>query len=172
MKNSLTDSDYDDLARALEGYSGSDISALLKEAALEAIREASQLYNGDLDKVPKEIRNISKDDITRSLPKVRPSVTAASLESLRLWREQYERHERPNPDPNVPSNILHSTDTPSLPNTTSDPNPSLLANAPGTDNPGNTENPSNTTGNPTDGPIGNLASLGEPGKLSGRSTAK
>ena len=66
----------DDLAADLDGYSAADCSALLREAALSAMRR-------DIDAA-----TVTADDIAAARQQVRPSLDAAQVESLRAYAER------------------------------------------------------------------------------------
>eukprot|EP00297_Palpitomonas_bilix_P008440 CAMPEP_0113881158 /NCGR_PEP_ID=MMETSP0780_2-20120614/8208_1 /TAXON_ID=652834 /ORGANISM="Palpitomonas bilix" /LENGTH=444 /DNA_ID=CAMNT_0000867959 /DNA_START=91 /DNA_END=1425 /DNA_ORIENTATION=+ /assembly_acc=CAM_ASM_000599 len=68
------------------GYSGSDLAALCKEAAMGPVREAG----ANIAHVSaKDLRPIAAKDFKAALRVVRPSVPAASLKSYEKWNEQY-----------------------------------------------------------------------------------
>ncbi|MCH5644065.1 AAA family ATPase [Gordonia sp. ABSL49_1] len=68
--------DIDDLAADLDGYSAADCSALLREAALSAMRR-------DIDTA-----TVTADDVTEARSRVRPSLDAAQVENLRAYAER------------------------------------------------------------------------------------
>ena len=75
------------LASQLEGYSGSDITALAREAAYGPIRE---LTPSQVMKVnPKSVRPIALCDFTYAQKKVRPSVSAETTGSYTEWNAKF-----------------------------------------------------------------------------------
>ncbi|OBI96777.1 hypothetical protein A5660_00625 [Mycobacterium alsense] len=71
------DVDLDEVAAGLDGYSAADCVALLREAALTAMRrsmDATHVTAGDLDAARKAVR---------------PSLDPAQLESLRAFAESF-----------------------------------------------------------------------------------
>lgn len=66
----------DELAADLDGYSAADCSALLREAALSAMRR-------DIDAA-----TVTADDIAVARERVRPSLDAAQVENLRAYAER------------------------------------------------------------------------------------
>lgn len=83
----LSDSALDHLATLTKGYSGSDLTALAKDAALEPIREidVEQVKNLDL----KEIRPITEQDFLNSLKRIRCSVAPQSITAYERWAKEY-----------------------------------------------------------------------------------
>lgn len=75
------------LAVYTDGYSGSDLTALAKDAALEPIREIDmeQVKNVNL----KEIRPISEQDFVNSLKRIRRSVAPQSIIAYEKWAKDY-----------------------------------------------------------------------------------
>ncbi|XP_056423165.1 spastin isoform X2 [Hyla sarda] len=85
--NPLTQKELAQLARLTEGYSGSDITALAKDAALGPIRELKpeQVKNMSAS----EMRNIKFSDFQNSLKKIKCSVSGATLESYIRWNKEF-----------------------------------------------------------------------------------
>ncbi|KAM3930746.1 spastin isoform 2-T2 [Leptodactylus fuscus] len=85
--NPLTQKELAQLARLTEGYSGSDVTALAKDAALGPIRELKpeQVKNMSAS----EMRNIKFSDFQNSLKKIKCSVSAATLESYIRWNKEF-----------------------------------------------------------------------------------
>uniref|UniRef100_A0A8C9T3X8 microtubule-severing ATPase n=1 Tax=Scleropages formosus TaxID=113540 RepID=A0A8C9T3X8_SCLFO len=75
------------LARVTEGYSGSDLTALAKDAALGPIRELhpEQVKN----MAASEMRNIKFRDFVESLKKIKRSVSPQTLSTYLQWNEEY-----------------------------------------------------------------------------------
>jgi SpoVK/Ycf46/Vps4 family AAA+-type ATPase len=69
-----------------EGYSGSDLKALCKDAALGPIREVGARI---ADVQSRDIREINATDFYIALQRVRASVSRENLESLSSWNEQF-----------------------------------------------------------------------------------
>ncbi len=72
----LDDIDLDELAADLEGYSAADCSALLREAALSAMRR-------DINAAV-----VTADDVTEARSRVRPSLDPDQVENLRTYAER------------------------------------------------------------------------------------
>jgi spastin len=87
QNNPLNSNDLKKLAELTEGYSGSDITALAKDAALGPIRELALDQVRDLRE--DKIRKIDFVDFQNSLKKIRRSVTAQSLESYEKFNLEY-----------------------------------------------------------------------------------
>ncbi|XP_037911724.1 spastin isoform X1 [Hermetia illucens] len=75
------------LAMATEGYSGSDLTALAKDAALEPIRELNVEQVKRLD--VSAVRSITEQDFYNSLKRIRRSVAPQSLISYEKWSQDY-----------------------------------------------------------------------------------
>ena len=70
------DVDIESLATDLEGYSAADCSALLREAALSAMRRNI------------EAATVTADDVADARTRVRPSLDAAQVENLRAYAQR------------------------------------------------------------------------------------
>ncbi|KAL7727813.1 hypothetical protein ACLKA6_019751 [Drosophila palustris] len=75
------------LAKITEGYSGSDLTALAKDAALEPIRELNVEQVKCLD--ISAMRPITEKDFHNSLKRIRRSVAPQSLNSYEKWSQDY-----------------------------------------------------------------------------------
>uniref|UniRef100_A0A8C5N097 Spastin n=1 Tax=Leptobrachium leishanense TaxID=445787 RepID=A0A8C5N097_9ANUR len=85
--NPLSEKELTRLARLTEGYSGSDITALAKDAALGPIRELrpEQVKNMSAN----DVRNITYSDFVNSLKKIKCSVSPSTLESYINWNRDF-----------------------------------------------------------------------------------
>lgn len=83
----LTQKELAQLARMTDGYSGSDLTALAKDAALGPIRELKpeQVKNMSAN----EMRNIRLSDFTESLKKIKRSVGPQTLEAYIRWNKDF-----------------------------------------------------------------------------------
>jgi spastin len=69
------------------GYSGSDLTALAKDAAMGPVRE---LRMDELKKLSvSRIRRVSRQDFVEALRKIRPSVTPSTLEKYINWNRTF-----------------------------------------------------------------------------------
>ncbi|KAF5282597.1 hypothetical protein FQA39_LY05004 [Lamprigera yunnana] len=75
------------LATLTEGYSGSDLTALAKDAALGPIRELDPEQVKQMD--PNSIRSITMSDFLDALKRIRKSVSPQSLVAYEKWSLQY-----------------------------------------------------------------------------------
>ncbi|KAH8383555.1 hypothetical protein KR009_009281 [Drosophila setifemur] len=75
------------LAKITDGYSGSDLTALAKDAALEPIRELNVEQVKCLD--ISAMRAITENDFHSSLKRIRRSVAPQSLNSYEKWSQDY-----------------------------------------------------------------------------------
>ncbi|KAL9952617.1 hypothetical protein ACROYT_G039893 [Oculina patagonica] len=85
--NPLSSSEMETLARQTEGYSGSDLTALARDAALGPIRDLrpDQIQSVDAAKV----RDIQYSDFRNSLRVIRPSLSPHSLRFFDEWNSSY-----------------------------------------------------------------------------------
>uniref|UniRef100_A0A3B3QU23 Spastin n=1 Tax=Paramormyrops kingsleyae TaxID=1676925 RepID=A0A3B3QU23_9TELE len=83
----LNQNELTQLARMTEGYSGSDLTALAKDAALGPIRELhpEQVKN----MAANEMRNITFRDFVDSLKKIKHSVSPQTLDMYKRWNKEY-----------------------------------------------------------------------------------
>ncbi|TMW60495.1 hypothetical protein Poli38472_000537 [Pythium oligandrum] len=86
QKSSLSRHDLSSIVKATDGYSGSDLKAVCKDAALGPIRElGSRITNVRSE----DIRGINAADFHTALQRVRASVSAASIRSVEVWNEEH-----------------------------------------------------------------------------------
>ncbi|KAF7591395.1 hypothetical protein BBP40_001622 [Aspergillus hancockii] len=82
----LTDQDIDALVQLTEGFSGSDITALAKDAAMGPLRNLGEaLLHTPMD----QIRAIRFQDFEASLSSIRPSVSREGLKEYEDWARQF-----------------------------------------------------------------------------------
>lgn len=70
----------------ITGFSGSDITALAKDAAMGPVRSLGEAI---LHTPIEEIRPIKFDDFEASLINIRPSVSKQGLQQFEDWAKQY-----------------------------------------------------------------------------------
>lgn len=91
QNSEINQEDLDALSTMTEGYSGSDLHALAKDAALMSIRELTSAC--DLDQVKRidlaKVRPIEMKDFKRSLTRIRKSVSPGTLRELEKWSMDY-----------------------------------------------------------------------------------
>ncbi|KAK4999705.1 hypothetical protein LTR66_001301 [Elasticomyces elasticus] len=86
QKHSLSDDDLDRLVRLTEDFSGSDITALAKDAAMGPLRSLGEkLLHMTMD----EIRPIQFQDFQASLINIRPSVSKQGLKEFEDWAKEF-----------------------------------------------------------------------------------
>ncbi|CEP61912.1 putative AAA family ATPase YTA6 LALA0_S04e03488g [Lachancea lanzarotensis] len=89
QKNALTERDFESIGKLTEGYSGSDMTALAKDAAMEPIRElGDKLIDVDFTK----IRGINLQDFQNALLTVKKSVSPESLSKFDDWAVSFGSH--------------------------------------------------------------------------------
>ncbi|XP_006024570.1 spastin [Alligator sinensis] len=83
----LTQKELAQLARMTDGYSGSDLTALAKDAALGPIRELKpeQVKNMSAS----EMRNIKLTDFTESLKKIKRSLSPQTVDAYIRWNKDF-----------------------------------------------------------------------------------
>ncbi|KAJ1651640.1 putative 26S proteasome subunit yta6 [Dispira simplex] len=85
QKNSLSEDEIDQLCKLTEGYSGSDMDGLCREAAIGPIRSI-----GDIRKISADdVRPMTFDDFQQALTQVRASVSDRDLQLYQEWNKEY-----------------------------------------------------------------------------------
>jgi len=79
----LSGEELEELARSLEGYSGSDIFNLCREAAMEPVREVKELESLEA------LRSITLEDFRKAMQQIRMSVSAKDLEMYEKWNRDF-----------------------------------------------------------------------------------
>ena len=87
QSHSIRSYQFDELARLTDGYSGSDLTALAKDASLGPIREQSVERLKTLS--ASSIRPVSFEDFKSSVNKIRQSTPKNSLSELEIWNQNY-----------------------------------------------------------------------------------
>ncbi|XP_063428259.1 spastin-like isoform X2 [Mytilus trossulus] len=85
--NPLSDSELNQIACLTEGYSGSDLNALAKDAALGPIRDLSASEVKTVQ--ASNVRGISVEDFLQSLQRIRRSVPQGTLQKYEEWNRDY-----------------------------------------------------------------------------------
>ncbi|XP_038656520.1 spastin isoform X2 [Scyliorhinus canicula] len=83
----LSQKDLEHLSKQTEGYSGSDLTALAKDAALGPIRELKPEEVRNM--AASEVRKIRLTDFEDSRRKIKRSVGPQTLEGYKRWNEEY-----------------------------------------------------------------------------------
>lgn len=86
QKHNLRDRDLKVLVRLTDNFSGSDITALAKDAAMGPLRSLGEKL---LDMRPEQIRGIQMEDFENSLVNIRPSVGRAGLKEYEDWAREF-----------------------------------------------------------------------------------
>lgn len=82
----LSDADMRRIARRADGFSGSDIKALCREASLMPLRELGPQVS---DVRAQDVRACDMRDFDEAFSNVRPSSNAAQIAELERWNEQF-----------------------------------------------------------------------------------
>ncbi|ERF72963.1 hypothetical protein EPUS_05044 [Endocarpon pusillum Z07020] len=86
QKHELSEADIEVLTQVTEGFSGSDITALAKDAAMGPLRKLGEaLLYTPMD----QIRPIRFEDFEASLENIRPSVSKAGLKAYEDWAREF-----------------------------------------------------------------------------------
>ncbi|KAF1977139.1 AAA-domain-containing protein [Bimuria novae-zelandiae CBS 107.79] len=86
QKHELSDSNLNRLVQLTDGFSGSDITALAKDAAMGPLRSLGEkLLHMTMD----EIRPIRFEDFRASLQTIRPSVSKQGLKEYEDWAREF-----------------------------------------------------------------------------------
>ncbi|KAI9707096.1 MAG: hypothetical protein M1836_000056 [Candelina mexicana] len=86
QKHSLSDEDIEVLVELTDGFSGSDITALAKDAAMGPLRSLGEaLLHMSMD----QIRPIQFQDFEASLVNIRPSVSKQGLKEFEDWASEF-----------------------------------------------------------------------------------
>lgn len=82
----LSAAEFQKLVQQTEGYSGSDLTALAKDAALGPLRSLGETL---LDTPADQVRPIQFHDFVVALQSIRPSVSPQSLLAFEEWNREY-----------------------------------------------------------------------------------
>ncbi len=86
QKHNLNDKDLEVLVQLTENYSGSDITALAKDAAMGPLRSLGEKL---LHMKTEDIRGITMSDFEASLVNIRPSVSGKGLKEFEDWAREF-----------------------------------------------------------------------------------
>ncbi|CAF0956865.1 unnamed protein product [Adineta steineri] len=87
QEHNLTKNDFETIANETDGYSGSDLTALAKDAAMGPVRE---LHVEELKQLSiSRIRPLSKQDFSHALRKIRASVSPSTLNKYVEWNSTF-----------------------------------------------------------------------------------
>ncbi|KAI3705506.1 hypothetical protein L1987_75745 [Smallanthus sonchifolius] len=84
----LSTEDIDSICKLTEGYSGSDMKNLVKDASMGPLREA--MRRTEISQLKKEdMRPVTLEDFENALQEVRPSVSVNELGTYEDWNNQF-----------------------------------------------------------------------------------
>ena len=86
QRHTLSDADLADLVARTANFSGSDITALAKDAAMGPLRSLGEKL---LHMRPEDIRGIDARDFAASLGNIRPSVSQQGLKQFEDWAREF-----------------------------------------------------------------------------------
>ncbi|EJW02837.1 hypothetical protein EDEG_02778 [Edhazardia aedis USNM 41457] len=81
----LITEDYDEIANLTDGYSGSDMFNLCREASMEPIREIVDIFSAD----PNATRPININDFRNAIKQIRKSVCEDDLKNYDIWNQKF-----------------------------------------------------------------------------------
>ncbi|KAI3885269.1 hypothetical protein MKW98_002661 [Papaver atlanticum] len=85
----LSEEDTNAICKMTEGYSGSDMKNLVKDASMGPLRDALR-QGKEIAKLQKEdLRTVTIQDFEYALREVRPSVSSSELGSYEVWNKQF-----------------------------------------------------------------------------------
>jgi SpoVK/Ycf46/Vps4 family AAA+-type ATPase len=84
-RNSMTDTELNEIATKCDGYSGADISALCKEAAMMPLRRVKDIQQVHME----NLLPLSVRDFDRALKRSKASVSAGDLKSYEEWNKTF-----------------------------------------------------------------------------------
>jgi len=85
----LSDEETSEICKLTEGYSGSDMKNLVKDASMGPLREALQ-RGVEITKLSKEdMRPVMLKDFENAMHEVRPSVSSSELGTYEEWNRQF-----------------------------------------------------------------------------------
>merc|ERR1712232_64503 len=86
MHNSISNRELDKIVHQTDGFSGSDLTLLCKDAAMGPLRELGTRVTD----IPLEsIRPVNMKDFTNSLTEIRPSTSPENLQHLKEWNNTF-----------------------------------------------------------------------------------
>ncbi|KAJ1974091.1 putative 26S proteasome subunit yta6 [Dimargaris verticillata] len=85
QKNCLTDAEIEELCQLTDGYSGSDMDGLCREAAIGPIRSIGDICSISAD----DVRPMAFADFQVALTQIRASVSDRDLELYTAWNKEY-----------------------------------------------------------------------------------
>ncbi|BAO38379.1 probable 26S protease subunit YTA6 [Kluyveromyces marxianus DMKU3-1042] len=86
QRNDISEDQFQEITKATQGYSGSDLTSLAKDAAMEPIRDLGErLIDINLELV----RPVVLQDFVNAMKKIKPSVSPDSLLRFEEWTKNY-----------------------------------------------------------------------------------
>ena len=86
VNNSMSLADLLTVAQKTEGYSSADLSAVVKDAAMQPLRDVNPNNILSMDK--DSLRKVNKEDFIKSIKVMPPSVSRATIQSYHNWHQQ------------------------------------------------------------------------------------
>ncbi|KAF8539468.1 P-loop containing nucleoside triphosphate hydrolase protein [Trichophaea hybrida] len=86
QRHALAEEEMEKLVELTGGFSGSDITALAKDAAMGPLRSLGERL---LEVGVEDVRGIGMEDFEKSLERIRPSVSEEGLKKFEEWAEKF-----------------------------------------------------------------------------------
>lgn len=83
---SMTNGTHSDMISVIQGYSGSDLTLLCREAAIAPLRELGARI---ADAAADDLRPLKYEDFLEASKKIRPTVSKESLQMYDLYNKQF-----------------------------------------------------------------------------------
>jgi SpoVK/Ycf46/Vps4 family AAA+-type ATPase len=81
------DFEIEPLVKTTEGYTGSDVAMICREAAMQPIRELD--LSGKITDISVKVRPVSMADFLAAIKRVRPVVSSNELNRFKQWYDEF-----------------------------------------------------------------------------------
>jgi SpoVK/Ycf46/Vps4 family AAA+-type ATPase len=84
------DFDVEKLVQSTEGYTGSDVAMICREAAMEPVRDLD--LSGKISDPSTKVRPVSMEDFLTAVKRVKPVVSESELQRFTQWDEEFSAY--------------------------------------------------------------------------------
>ncbi|WXG45428.1 MAG: AAA family ATPase [Candidatus Atabeyarchaeum deiterrae] len=84
------DFDVEKLVQSTEGYTGSDVAMICREAAMEPVRDLD--LSGKISDPSAKVRPVSMEDFLTAVKRVKPVVSESELQRFTQWDEEFSAY--------------------------------------------------------------------------------